>query len=48
MNVIRQFVEVKNNSFSVVFPEGFTAKTVEVIIKPTVENHTIPEKGTKK
>lgn len=43
MNAIRQFIEVKNNSFNVVLPKGFTAKTVEVIIMPTVENDTIPE-----
>lgn len=44
MNAIRQFIEVKNNSFSVVLPEGFTAKTVEVIIMPIVENFSIPER----
>ena len=43
MNAIRQFIEVKNNSFNVVLPEGFTAKTVEVIIMPTIENYNIPE-----
>jgi hypothetical protein len=43
MNAIRQFIEVKNNSFNVVLPKGFTAKTVEVIIMPTVENYNIPE-----
>lgn len=43
MNVIRQFIEVKNNSFNVVLPEGFNAKTVEVIIMPTVESYNIPE-----
>lgn len=43
MNAIRQFIEVKNNSFNVVLPEGFTAKMVEVIIMPTVENYSIPE-----
>ncbi len=43
MNAIRQFIEVKNNSFSVVLPKGFTAKTVEVIIMPTVENYSISE-----
>jgi hypothetical protein len=43
MNAIRQFIEVKNNSFNVVLPEGFTAKTVEVIIMPTIENYSIPE-----
>lgn len=43
MNAIRQFIEVKNNSFNVVLPEGFTGKIVEVIIMPTVENYSIPE-----
>jgi len=43
MNAIRQFIEVKNNSFNVVLPKGFTAKTVEVIIIPTIENQGIPE-----
>lgn len=43
MNAIRQFIEVKNNSFSVVLPVGFTAKTVEIIIIPTDENYSIPE-----
>ena len=43
MNVIRQFIKVKNNSFNVVLPEGFNAKTVEVIIMPTVESYNIPE-----
>lgn len=43
MNAIRQFIEVKNNSFNVVLPKDFTAKTVEVIIMPTVENYSIPE-----
>jgi len=32
MNAIRQFIEVKNNTFNVVLPEGFTASRVEVII----------------
>lgn len=43
MKVIRQFIEVKNNAINVVLPEGFTAKTVEVIIMPTVEGYSIPE-----
>ena len=43
MNAIRQFIEVKNNSFNVVLPKGFTSKTVEVIIMATVENYSIPE-----
>ena len=43
MNAIRQFIEVKNNSFSVVLPEGFTAKTVEVIIMPMDVEDDIPQ-----
>ena len=42
-NAIRQFIEVKNNSFSVVLPEGFTAKTVEVIIVPMDVEDDIPQ-----
>ena len=43
MNAIRQFIEVKNNSFSVVLPEGFTAKTVEVIIMSVDVEDDIPQ-----
>jgi molybdopterin-guanine dinucleotide biosynthesis protein len=43
MEAIRQFIEVKDNTFQVVLPEGFTAKNVEVIIMPTQENNDIPE-----
>jgi hypothetical protein len=43
MNAIRQFIEVKNNSFNVVLPKGFTAKNVEVIIMPISENQSVPE-----
>ena len=43
MNAIRQFIEVKNNSFNVVLPKGFTAKTVEVIIMPSETQNGIPE-----
>jgi hypothetical protein len=43
MNAIRQFIEVKNNSFNVVLPEGFTAKTVEVIIMPMDVEDDIPQ-----
>ena len=34
MNAIRQFIEVKDNSFQVTLPDGFSAKRVEVIIIP--------------
>ena len=43
MNAIRQFIEVKNNSYSVVLPEGFTASRVEVIILPSEIEDDIPQ-----
>ena len=43
MEAIRQFIEVKDNTFQVVLPEGFTAKNVEIIIMPTQENNDITE-----
>jgi len=43
MNAIRQFIEVKNNTFNVVLPEDFTAKTVEVIIMPSEVEDDIPQ-----
>ncbi|MBX9807526.1 MAG: hypothetical protein K2X95_06975 [Flavobacteriaceae bacterium] len=43
MNAIRQFIEVKNNTFSVVLPEGFTASRVEVIILPSELEDDIPQ-----
>ena len=43
MKAIRQFIEVKDHTFNVVLPKDFTAKTVEVIIMPAVENYSIPE-----
>jgi hypothetical protein len=43
MNAIRQFIEVKNNTFSVVLPEGFTASRVEVIILPSEAEDEIPQ-----
>ena len=43
MNAIRQFIEVKNNSFNVVLPEGFTAKTLEVIIMPLEVEDDFPQ-----
>ena len=43
MKVIRQFIEVKNNSFNVVLPEGFTATRVEVIIMPMDVEDDIPQ-----
>lgn len=38
MNAIRQFVEVKNHTFTIVLPDDFDAKTVEVIILPNQHN----------
>ncbi len=38
MNAIRQFIEVKNHTFTVVLPDDFDANTVEVIILPKQEN----------
>ena len=43
MNAIRQFIEVKNNSFNVVLPKGFTAKSVEVIIMSSETLNDIPQ-----
>jgi hypothetical protein len=43
MNAIRQFIEVKHNSFNVVLPEGFTASRVEVIILPSEIEDDIPQ-----
>lgn len=43
MNAIRKFIEVENNSFSVELPEGFTAKTVEVIILPLEVEEDTPQ-----
>lgn len=43
MDAIRQFIEVKNNSFNVVLPKEFSAKTVEVIIMPFVQNEPISD-----
>jgi virulence-associated protein VagC len=35
MDAIRQFIDVKNNSFSVSLPDDFKASRVEVIILPS-------------
>jgi hypothetical protein len=43
MNAIRQFIEVKDNSFNVVLPKDFTAQRVEVIIMPSEEDFSIPQ-----
>lgn len=38
MNAIRQFIDVKNNSFQVSLPDDFKASRVEVIILPSEQN----------
>jgi hypothetical protein len=43
MNAIRQFIEVKDNSFNVVLPKDFTAQRVEVIILPSDVEDDIPQ-----
>jgi hypothetical protein len=48
MNAIRQFIDVKNNSFSVLLPDDFKASKVEVIILPIVENDHKLDVETKK
>lgn len=42
MNAIRQFIDVKNNSFNVLLPEDFKASRVEIIIIPS-EISEIPQ-----
>lgn len=42
MNAIRQFIDVKNNSFNVLLPDDFKANRVEVIIIPS-ELDDIPQ-----
>lgn len=38
MDAIRQFIDVKDNTFQVSLPKGFTARRVEVIILPSDVN----------
>jgi len=38
MEAIRQFIEVKDNSFNVSLPKNFKAKSVEIIIIPNEED----------
>jgi Putative addiction module component len=42
MNAIRQFIDVKNNSFQVSLPDDFKASRVEVIILPS-EQSDVPQ-----
>ncbi len=48
MNAIRQFVEVKNHTFTIVLPDDFDANTVEVIILPKQQNKIEFSDETKK
>lgn len=43
MQAIRQIIEVKNHTFTVVLPDDFTASSVEVIILPANPENDIPE-----
>ncbi len=48
MNAIRQFIDVKDNSFQITLPEGFNAKRVEVIILPSDNDFEISEEAKNK
>lgn len=41
MQAIKQIIEVKNHTFTVVLPDDFTASRVEVIIMPTTSATSI-------
>ncbi len=43
MQAIKQIIEVKNNTFTVVLPDDFTASSVEVIILPSNPEDDIPQ-----
>ncbi len=43
MQAIKQIIEVKNHTFTVVLPDDFTASSVEVIILPSSPEDDIPE-----
>ena len=43
MEAIKQIIEVKNHTFTVVLPDDFTASSVEVIIFPSSPKDDIPE-----
>lgn len=45
MDAIRQFIDVKDNTFQVILPDNFTASRVEIIIFPSEE---VLSNGTKK
>jgi C4-type Zn-finger protein len=42
MRAIKQIIEVKNRTFTVVLPDDFTASRVEVIILPSNPEDSIP------
>lgn len=48
MDAIRQFIDVKDNSFNVVLPDNFKASRVEVIILPYEQNEFELSTETKK
>lgn len=48
MDAIRQFIDVKDNSFNVVLPDNFKASRVEVIILPSEQNEFELSTETKK
>lgn len=48
MDAIRQFIDVKNNSFNVVLPDNFKASRVEIIILPSEQNDFELSTETKK
>ena len=43
MEAIKQIIEVKNHTFTVVLPDDFTATSVEVIIFPSSPEDDIPQ-----
>lgn len=48
MNAIRQFIDVKNNSFVVSLPDEFNDQRVEVIILPIAQSNLDVSDETKK
>ena len=43
MNAIRQFIDLKNNTFQITLPENFNSKKIEVIILPVENDDNIPD-----
>lgn len=43
MEAIKQIIEVKNHTFTVVLPDDFTASSVEVFILPYSPKDDIPQ-----